>query len=44
MTATFWVQLLFVLFGLIALGSGLLVVTTNNLVHSALWQIGRAHV
>ena len=39
MSATFWVQLLFVLLGLIALGSGLLVVTTNNLVHSALWLV-----
>jgi NADH-quinone oxidoreductase subunit J len=38
-SATFWVQLLFALLGLIALGSGLLVVTTNNLVHSALWLV-----
>jgi NADH-quinone oxidoreductase subunit J len=38
-SATFWVQLLFVLLGLTALGSGLLVVTTNNLVHSALWLV-----
>jgi NADH-quinone oxidoreductase subunit J len=38
-SATFWVQLMFVLFGLMALGSGLLVVTTNNLVHSALWLV-----
>ena len=39
MSPTFWVQLLFMLFGLIALGSGVLVVTTNNLVHSALWLV-----
>jgi NADH-quinone oxidoreductase subunit J len=38
-SATLAVQLLFVLFGLMALGSGLLVVTNNNLVHSALWLV-----
>jgi len=38
-SATFWVQLLFVILGLIALASALLVVTTNNLVHSALWLV-----
>jgi NADH-quinone oxidoreductase subunit J len=38
-SATFWVQSLFVLLGLIALGSALLVVTTNHLVHSALWLV-----
>jgi NADH-quinone oxidoreductase subunit J len=38
-SAVFWVQSLFVLLGLVALGSALLVVTTDNLVHSALWLV-----
>ena len=33
------VQLIFVLLGLVAVGSGLLVVTTRNMVHAALWLV-----
>lgn len=34
-----WVQGLFVLLGLVAVGSALLVVTTRNMVHAALWLV-----
>jgi NADH-quinone oxidoreductase subunit J len=34
-----WVQVLFVLLGLVAVGSALLVVTTRNMVHAALWLV-----
>lgn len=34
-----WVQALFVLLGLVAVGSALLVVTTRNMVHAALWLV-----
>ncbi len=34
-----WVQALFLLLGLVALGSALLVVTTRNMVHAALWLV-----
>jgi NADH-quinone oxidoreductase subunit J len=34
-----WVQALFVLLGLAAVGSALLVVTTRNMVHAALWLV-----
>lgn len=34
-----WVQVLFWLLALVALGSGLLVVTTRNMVHAALWLV-----
>ncbi len=34
-----WVQAVFVLLSLVALGSALLVVTTSNLVHAALWLV-----
>jgi NADH-quinone oxidoreductase subunit J len=34
-----WVQGLFLLLGLVALGSGLLVVTSRNMVHAALWLV-----
>ena len=34
-----WVQLLFVLLSLVALGSALLVVGTANVVHAALWLV-----
>ena len=32
-----WVEVIFVLLSLVALGSALLVVTTSNMVHAALW-------
>ena len=35
------VQVLFVLLGLVAVGSALLVVTSSNLVHAALWLVSR---
>ncbi|HEY0774014.1 MAG TPA: NADH-quinone oxidoreductase subunit J [Nocardioidaceae bacterium] len=34
-----WVQAIFVLLGLVAVGSALLVVTTRNMVHAALWLV-----
>ncbi|MGN6130916.1 MAG: NADH-quinone oxidoreductase subunit J family protein [Nocardioidaceae bacterium] len=34
-----WAQAVFVLLGLVAVGSALLVVTTRNLVHAALWLV-----
>ena len=34
-----WPQVLFVLMGLVAVGSALLVVTTRNMVHAALWLV-----
>lgn len=34
-----WVQVLFVLLALVAVGSALLVVTTSNMVHAALWLV-----
>jgi NADH-quinone oxidoreductase subunit J len=34
-----WVQLVFLLLGAVAVGSALLVVTTRNLVHAALWLV-----
>jgi NADH-quinone oxidoreductase subunit J len=34
-----WVQGIFVLLGLVAVGSALLVVTTSNMVHAALWLV-----
>lgn len=34
-----WVQAVFVLLGLVAVGSALLVVTTSNMVHAALWLV-----
>ena len=34
-----WVQAIFVLLGLVAGGSALLVVTTRNMVHAALWLV-----
>lgn len=34
-----WVQAIFLLLGLVALGSALLVVTTRNMVHAALWLV-----
>ncbi len=34
-----WVQVVFVLLGLVAVGSALLVVTTRNMVHAALWLV-----
>jgi NADH-quinone oxidoreductase subunit J len=34
-----WVQALFILLGLVAVGSALLVVTTRNMVHAALWLV-----
>ena len=34
-----WVQVLFVLLSLVAVASALLVVTTSNLVHAALWLV-----
>ena len=34
-----WVEAIFVLLSLVALGSGLLVVTTTHLVHAALWLV-----
>ncbi|MDQ1625502.1 MAG: NADH-quinone oxidoreductase subunit, partial [Actinomycetota bacterium] len=33
------VEVLFVLLGIVAVGSALLVVTTNQLVHAALWLV-----
>ena len=36
---TGWVQAIFVLLSLVALGSALLVVTTANMVHAALWLV-----
>jgi NADH-quinone oxidoreductase subunit J len=32
-----WVEVLFTVFGIVTLIAGLLVVTTDNLVHAALW-------
>ena len=34
-----WPQVIFALLGLVALGSALLVVTTRNMVHAALWLV-----
>ena len=34
-----WVEVIFVLLSLVALGSALLVVTTSNMVHAALWLV-----
>jgi NADH-quinone oxidoreductase subunit J len=34
-----WVEALFILLGLVAVGSALLVVTTRNMVHAALWLV-----
>jgi len=34
-----WVQVVFVLLALVAVGSALLVVTTRNMVHAALWLV-----
>ena len=34
-----WVQVIFVLLALVAVGSALLVVTTRNMVHAALWLV-----
>jgi NADH-quinone oxidoreductase subunit J len=34
-----WVEVIFLLLSLVALGSALLVVTTNHLVHAALWLV-----
>ncbi|MFZ5848925.1 MAG: NADH-quinone oxidoreductase subunit J [Actinomycetota bacterium] len=34
-----WVQAIFLLLGLVAVGSALLVVTTDNMVHAALWLV-----
>ena len=34
-----WVQVLFLLLALVAVGSALLVVTTRNMVHAALWLV-----
>ncbi|HSE09481.1 MAG TPA: NADH-quinone oxidoreductase subunit J [Nocardioidaceae bacterium] len=34
-----WVQALFILLGLVAVGSALLVVSTRNMVHAALWLV-----
>lgn len=34
-----WVQGIFVLLGLVAVGSAVLVVTTRNMVHAALWLV-----
>lgn len=34
-----WVQAIFVLLSLVAVGSALLVVTTSNMVHAALWLV-----
>ncbi len=34
-----WAEAVFVLLGLVALGSALLVVTTRNMVHAALWLV-----
>ncbi len=34
-----WPQVVFVLLGLVAVGSALLVVTTRNMVHAALWLV-----
>jgi NADH-quinone oxidoreductase subunit J len=34
-----WIQALFLLLGLVAVGSALLVVTTRNMVHAALWLV-----
>jgi NADH-quinone oxidoreductase subunit J len=36
---TGWVEALFVLLSLVAVGSALLVVTTSNMVHAALWLV-----
>jgi NADH-quinone oxidoreductase subunit J len=38
-STTFWVQAVFVLLSLVAVGSALLVVTTSNMVHAALWLV-----